>query len=129
MKIEVRIVSSDGDENLPASQRPTLGVDTHERRGDAFIVQRTDNVPFDEKPTMFTIPEGGRLVLNAPSTHEELVYDREQGAAVRGSRQAMPHKADAPTLHPATPAGNSAPSGSRITPVSNTPDPSKTEKK
>lgn len=98
MKVEIRIVPNDGDENLPEGQKPTLQVETHERRGDAFTVLRNDPVLMSEKVTSFTIPEGGRLVLNAPSTHEELVYDRDQGAAVRGSRQTMPHRADAPVV-------------------------------
>lgn len=98
MKIEVRIIPNDGDDKLPESDRPTLQVETHERRGDAFTVQRNDSVPVADKATTFTIPEGGRLVLNAPSTREDLVYDRDQGAAVRGSRQAMPHRADSPVV-------------------------------
>lgn len=97
MKIEVRLVPEPGQEKLPTRDQQHLSVEVHDRRGDAFTVMTTHTVMADaDKATEFTIPVGGRLVLTNPQTHEELVYDRDQAAAIRGSTQAVPHRADAP---------------------------------
>src|SRR6266403_4546649 len=102
MQIRVEIVAQ--DESAPEAERQTIHVETHERRGDTFAVVRTDTFLEGNDAPVLTVPSGGRLVINTPLTHEEVVYDRDQAAAVRPSQQTHPkHRmADKPvvTSHP-----------------------------
>lgn len=88
MQIEVKIVGE--PDNVPASERKSITVETHARRGDMFNVLKNDGVMQGEATT-FNVPSGGRLVITTPETHEALVYDRDQGATIRPSNQASPN--------------------------------------
>ncbi|SRR6266404_7476991 len=88
MQIRVEIVPQ--DEGASETERQTIHVETHERRGDTFAVVRTDTFLEGNDAPVLTVPSGGRLVINTPLTHEEVVYDRDQAAAVRPSQQAHP---------------------------------------
>lgn len=85
MKIAVKIVSEvDVGEN--PSDRRAIHIETHSRRNDSFNVQKVDDV-MEGDEGVFLVPVGGRLVINTPQTNEEIVYDKEQGAAVRATLQ------------------------------------------
>src|SRR6266403_617979 len=102
MQIKVEIMPRDGD--VLDAEREAIHVETHEKRGDTFAVVRTDTFLEEDDAPVLTVPLGGRLVINTPLTHEEVVYDRDQAAAVRPSQQTHPkHRmADKPvvTSHP-----------------------------
>lgn len=114
MQIEVKIVGEQA--NVPASERKSVTVETHARRGDMFNILKNDGVMQGDAVT-FTVPSGGRLVITTPETHEELVYDRDQSATIRPSNQTAPNApvADRPVTQggaapaPAPPAGGTAP--------------------
>lgn len=98
MKIEVRIIRDDETQPLQKGQERVIHVETHAKRNDSFTIQRVDDVveTGDGKAT-FTVPNGGRLVINTPLTHEEVVYDPNQAAAIRPSQQRLePDRADPP---------------------------------
>lgn len=109
MQIEVRIVGP--DQNVPQSERKSVSIETHVRRGDAFNIQKVDTVIEGDKPVTFTVPEGGRLILTTPQTHETMVYDRDQSASVMPSRQSAPTTvvADKPIVPPPPPQNTAQP--------------------
>lgn len=104
MQIEVKLV---GEKNASPRDRKSLAVETHMRRNDVFVVQKVDNV-LEGDSVVFNVPAGGRLVVTTPEATEDLVYDRDQAAAVRPSAQRNDDsKADAPKG--ATPPSNPQP--------------------
>lgn len=86
MKIKVEIVSETGDKLHPESARRDVRVETHEMRGDSFNVATVDSL-IEGDGRVFMVPAGGRLVLTAPRVGGEMVYDRDQAAAVLVSQQ------------------------------------------
>ncbi len=94
MQIQIQVIKREGD--VPDSGRQAIHVETHERRGDIFTIQKLDTILEGDDVVTFTIPSGGRLVINTPLTHEEVVYDRDQAAAVRPSQQMGLEGADRP---------------------------------
>lgn len=83
MEIKVELV---GDKNVASSEKKSLNVETHLRRNDTFVIQKVDTVLQGESVS-FTVPAGARLVVSTPEATEDMVYDREQGAAIRPSAQ------------------------------------------
>ena len=82
-QVEVKISSTDRND--------TQGVGVFlESKGPAGGLKRDEarSVTVNEgSPTTFTMRPGQRLVIEAKETDDDLVYDREQGAAVRRSNQ------------------------------------------
>lgn len=89
MQIELKIIgTTDPNVKTPDSERKSISVETHARRGETFTIQKVDTImEGEEKATTFNIPTGGRLVVTTPLTTEEIVYDPVQGAAIRKSAQ------------------------------------------
>lgn len=87
MRIEVRIVPEEGRENVSERDRQVVHVETHARRNDAFNVLKVDDIHEGNDVVMFSVPSGGRLVLNTPYAGGDVVYDPDQAAAVRPSQQ------------------------------------------
>ena len=87
MRIEVRIVPDEGRDNVAEKDRQVVHVETHARRNDAFNIQKVDDIHEGHDAVQFTVPNGGRLVINTPFTGGDVVYDPEQAAAVRPSQQ------------------------------------------
>lgn len=93
MKVEIKVLPDNDDKVQPAT------IEMHSRRGDGFNIDRNDTVAGDVK--QFTIPDGGRLVLNAPNANEQPVFDAAQGASIYPSQQASEARsADAPKVPP-----------------------------
>lgn len=102
MQIEVKIVKDTNDNvKRPESERKSISVETHSRRGDSFNVDKTDNV-MEGDTVLFTVPNGGRLVLTTPQEVNEVIYDREQAAAVKTANQTGGNVADKPPVTPST---------------------------
>jgi hypothetical protein len=87
MQIKVEIVGE--PDNVPSSERKSITVETHARRGDTFNILKSDAV-LQNTPTVFTVPSGGRLVLTTPEGHEQVVMDNSQSAAIRPAAQDEP---------------------------------------
>jgi len=88
MKIEIKIVSAPNDrgDGKTEAQKRSVSIETHARRGEVFTNQKVDTL-MEGDSNVFTIATGGRLMITTPQTDEEMGYDREQSAAVRGSFQ------------------------------------------
>lgn len=86
MQVKVEIVGPDS--NIPPADRKNIVVDVHARRGDTFHVLKSHSVLEGDAAQVFTVPAGGRLVVTTPEANEEVVYDRDQGAAVKTTAQA-----------------------------------------
>lgn len=86
MKLEIKIVEEDDRKALLPKDRRVVHIETHTRRNDAFNVQRIDDLIEGSDPIILSMPNGGRLVLNAPQI-DEVVYDPDQAAAVRPMQQ------------------------------------------
>lgn len=107
MQIKVSIVKR--DEEVPDADRQAIHVETHARRGDSFSVQRVDTMLEGSDEAVFNVPSGGRIVINTPLTHEEMVYDRDQMASVRLSQQKNPGNMAADKAVGTVPPGTVAP--------------------
>lgn len=102
MQIEMRIVKDTNDNvKRPESERKSVSVETHSRRGDSFNVDKTDNV-MEGDTVLFAVPNGGRLILTTPQEVNEVVYDRDQAAAVKTANQTGGNVADKPPVTPST---------------------------
>lgn len=86
MKLEIKILPEDDRKDIDDKDRRVVHIETHTRRNDAFNVQRIDDLIEGNDAMTITMPNGGRLVLNAPKV-DEVVYDPDQAAAVRPSQQ------------------------------------------
>ncbi len=86
MKIRVEIISEADVKAIGEGGKQTVHVATHSRRGDMFNVDKNETI-MEGSDMVFSVPAGGRLVIETPQVREELVYDRDQAAAVRMSRQ------------------------------------------
>lgn len=91
MEVKVEII---GKKDVKENERQSVTVETHRRRGDMFNVQKVDAVLENDSAT-FKLKGGDRLVITTPEGDEEIVYDRDQGAAVRvGSQENTEGRAD-----------------------------------
>lgn len=84
MRVEVKVIR-EADNDV---QRQSASIETHTKRGDAFNIHSAKDVVEGETQT-FSIPPGGRIVINTPLAIEKPVYDRDQAAAVYASQQAQ----------------------------------------
>lgn len=95
MRVEIKVPGPES--NVPPSDRRVVIVETHEKRGDTFVKNKSDNV-MEGDSFIFTVPDGGRLVLDMPLAQEKVVVDKDQNAAIMPSRQANDAgRADKPT--------------------------------
>jgi hypothetical protein len=86
--MHIKVTVEPVNEGRPQSEHQSVQVETSVRRGDDFLIQKVDSVMCDGKDVVFSVPVGGRLILSTPTATEEIVYDKAQGAAIRGSSQA-----------------------------------------
>jgi hypothetical protein len=85
--MQIKIGSEDLNTGRPQSEARSLQVEVVVPRGDTFNTHKVDTVLCDGEPTVFTVPDGGKLIISTPAATEELVYDKDQGAAIRKSQQ------------------------------------------